>query len=51
MSGDARKLIRNCKGSRCSAGRRKAIDGKVARFHKKREKTIDSSNYYPKKLL
>lgn len=50
MSWDARKIIRNCKGSRCSVGR-KAIDGKVARFHKKREKSIDSSNYYPKKLL
>lgn len=50
MSWGARKLIRNCKGSRCSAGR-KAIDGKVARFHKKREQTIDSSNYYPKKVL
>lgn len=50
MSWDARKLIRNCKGSRCSVGR-KVIDGKVARFHKKREKTIDSSNYYQKKLL
>lgn len=50
MSWDARKLIRNCKGSRCSVGR-KAIDGKPARFHKTREKTIDSSNYYPKKLL